>query len=209
MNQPHTTPNFTISLDELVWSDTHFGHNNVIQYCKRPFKDINHMDTIMVQNHNEVIGDRRYFHLGDWAFKGKNYKRELAPRLGGHGVLIRGNHDLNTTVSVQEFGFKEAYREAEGRFIETGKTFYMSHIPNKEKAKLYDYHFCGHVHLLFAMSGNTINVGADIWDYKPQTFRYILEQAAARQAALPVQRDIDQSLDERDQGIRQRLMEDK
>jgi calcineurin-like phosphoesterase family protein len=202
-------PFFEISLDELVTSDTHYGHTNVITYCNRPFKDADHMDTVMLANHMEIVGDRRFFHLGDWAFRGKGFKASIAQRMTGYGVIVKGNHDPGRSNLVNEFGFKEAYLEAEGRFIETGQTFYMSHIPDQERAKQYDLAFCGHVHLLFAKSGNTINVGADIWGYRPQTFRHLIENADAMQAARPVQLDIERSLDARDRGIQQRLMSEK
>lgn len=213
-NNPHRTrpmeerilPFFEISLDELVTSDTHYGHNNVITYCNRPFKGADHMDTVMLANHAEVVGDRRFFHLGDWAMRGTGFKTATAQRQTGYGVIVKGNHDPSRDKLVNMFGFKEAYLEAEGRFTETGQTFYMSHIPDKVKAAKYDIAFCGHVHLLFAKSGNTINVGADIWGYRPQTFRHILANAEAMQAARPTQLDIDASLDARDRGIQERLM---
>lgn len=31
-------------------SDTHFGHANIINLCKRPFKDINHMNDMLVES---------------------------------------------------------------------------------------------------------------------------------------------------------------
>lgn len=208
-------PFFEISLDELVTSDTHFGHTNVIKFCDRPFRkpngdlDPDYMDTMMLNWHAEIVGDRRFFHLGDWAFRGTNFKLSIANRQTGYGVIVKGNHDPGRSNLVNQFGFKEAYLEAEGRFKETGQTFYMSHIPDQERAKRYDIAFCGHVHTSFAKSGNTINVGADIWGYRPQTFRHILENADAVQAARPVQLDIAGSLEARDLGIRERLMSEK
>ena len=210
MNQQQKTmPFFEISLDELVTSDTHYGHNNVIQYCNRPFKDADHMDTVMASMHVATVQDRRYFHLGDWAFRGKNFKLGIKNRLTGYGVIVKGNHDPGRNNLVNDFGFKEAYLEAEGRFTETGQTFYMSHIPNKAMAQKYDFHFCGHVHCLFAKDENVINVGADIWGYKPQTFRHIIANADAKQAARPTQLGVEQSLDARDKGIQERLMKEK
>lgn len=33
-------------------SDTHFGHANIINLCKRPFRDVNHMNDMLVENWN-------------------------------------------------------------------------------------------------------------------------------------------------------------
>lgn len=33
-----------------VVSDTHFGHNNVIKYDNRPFRDSDHMDQVLVDS---------------------------------------------------------------------------------------------------------------------------------------------------------------
>lgn len=35
-------------------SDTHFGHANIINLCNRPFKDVNHMNDMLVENWNSV-----------------------------------------------------------------------------------------------------------------------------------------------------------
>ena len=52
-------------------SDTHFGHANIINLCKRPFKDVNHMNDMLVENWNNVVtDDDTVFHLGDFAFGG-------------------------------------------------------------------------------------------------------------------------------------------
>lgn len=203
-------PFFELSLDQKVTSDTHFGHNNVISYCNRPYADADHMDADMVNRWNAEIGqDDKLIHLGDWCFRGVGHKQQIQNRLNGYKIIVKGNHDPSRTQLVQKFGFQEAYREVEGRIKETGQTFYMAHIPDSEKAKKYDIHFCGHVHLLFVKSGNIINVGADHWDYKPQTLRTILDNADRKQSEMKVQLTADESLDARDKGIQQRLMQEK
>lgn len=78
--------------DIWVTSDTHFGHENIIKYCKRPFENADHMDEILVQNWNSLIKPNdKVYHLGDVYFGNKG--RETLQRLNGKKRLILGNHD--------------------------------------------------------------------------------------------------------------------
>lgn len=75
-------------------SDTHFGHANIIRFCKRPFENVEEMNEALIENWNKVVSDDdTVFHLGDFAFGGSNVWKEIIPRLKGHINLIIGNHD--------------------------------------------------------------------------------------------------------------------
>lgn len=82
-----------------IWliSDTHFGHNNIIRYCDRPFYDSLEMNEKMVDNWNSVVKDGDIvYHLGDVYFPGghtKGYWDNFWPRLKGRKRLVLGNHD--------------------------------------------------------------------------------------------------------------------
>ena len=50
-------------------SDTHFNHENIIKYCKRPFSSIDEHDEALIKNWNDVVPeDGIVFHLGDVGF---------------------------------------------------------------------------------------------------------------------------------------------
>lgn len=75
-------------------SDTHFGHANIINLCNRPFKDVNHMNDMLVENWNSVVSDDdTVFHLGDFALGGSAVWSNVLSRLKGKIYLILGNHD--------------------------------------------------------------------------------------------------------------------
>lgn len=74
-------------------SDLHFGHNNVIRYCNRPYKELHEMNVAMTNIWNETIkpGDLVYV-IGDFSLS-KRLSQEMVPRLNGDKILIVGNHD--------------------------------------------------------------------------------------------------------------------
>lgn len=51
----------------FLTSDTHFGHDKIIEYCKRPFATSEEMNEAMITRWNAVVksGDDVY-HLGDF-----------------------------------------------------------------------------------------------------------------------------------------------
>ena len=84
-------------------SDLHFGHKNVINYCKRPYKDIEEMHRALVANWNAVVSDMDdvYF-LGDWTLddKPRKYYAFLKKLNFRKLYWIVGNHDKSTKLEA-------------------------------------------------------------------------------------------------------------
>lgn len=77
-------------------SDTHFGHKNIIRYSDRPFRDVTHMNEMLVHNWNSVVTPAdTVYHLGDVALGPIWESLEYINRLNGRKVLVTGNHDRN------------------------------------------------------------------------------------------------------------------
>lgn len=76
-------------------SDTHFGHANIIKYCKRPFSSVEEMDNTLIANWNSVVQpDDEVYHLGDFTFyKDAQKIHNILKRLQGSKFFIWGNHD--------------------------------------------------------------------------------------------------------------------
>jgi len=90
-------------------SDTHYGHANIIKYCKRPFADAHEMDEALIANHNEVVRHKDVvYHLGDFGFAKMDYIEKILSRLNGRIRLIQGNHD-GWMSDVQKNGGVEVY----------------------------------------------------------------------------------------------------
>lgn len=79
-----------MSRDIFVISDTHFGHENIIKYCDRPFSNVDEMNHALVENWNKTVKDDDIvYHLGDVYFK----NHHMLKALKGRKRLILGNHD--------------------------------------------------------------------------------------------------------------------
>lgn len=76
-------------------SDTHFYHTNIIDFCRRPFMNIEAMNETLIANWNKVVGTNDIvFHLGDFCLGDSAKWNGILDRLNGKIYLILGNHDL-------------------------------------------------------------------------------------------------------------------
>ena len=93
-------------------ADTHFGHENIIKYTKRPFATANHMDEILIANWNSVVGpDDEVYHLGDFALCNVEPCKRILDRLNGKIYLIRGNHEKTALSMPDRFEWVKDYHE--------------------------------------------------------------------------------------------------
>ncbi len=94
-------------MEIYVISDTHFNHKNIIDYCNRPFKDIDEMNNTIIYNWNRIVKkDDIVYHLGDFFLGSKFDLKDIVDRLNGAIYLIRGNHDRLTVKSYEDCGIK-------------------------------------------------------------------------------------------------------
>jgi calcineurin-like phosphoesterase family protein len=168
----------------FVTSDMHWGHTGIIKYCKRPFKDVVDMNTTLAINWNQRINETDLvFHLGDWCFTGRSGLSNKAIYyeylVNGKIIHIQGNHDANNSL-------KGALDVA---IITIGnKQVMMQHRPPtniNEVPDFVNFVLCGHVHekwkhMWLKKDDNlendlmVINVGIDVWNFKPVRIDEIL-----------------------------------
>ncbi len=156
-------------LFQRVWftSDTHFGHARVIEYCKRPFADVEEMDAKLREAWNARVtpADVVYV-LGDFALGKREDLAKHVRALNGRLILIQGNHDRSKTAML-EAGFAEVHKELTVKL--DGALLYLRHIPQKDLSweATANWHLCGHVHGSWAREGRIINVGVDVRGFRP------------------------------------------
>ena len=172
----------TWSTGEKVYftSDTHFGHQNILQYAQRPFKNVTEMDELMIANWNQVVpADGTVYHLGDFCFGDAGKVAKIIERLNGNIVLIKGNHDRNIEHNTQLF--QEVY-DQHALLIE-GQRILLNHYPMLCYAGTYSsskptWQLFGHIHLKAGGTGADFkrmdyclpyqyDVGTDLNDYAP------------------------------------------
>ena len=78
-----------------IWftADHHFGHENIIRYCDRPFKTVNEMNRVMTDRWNEVVKpDDTVYVVGDFSLA--DHAEVYVSKLNGREILfVPGSHD--------------------------------------------------------------------------------------------------------------------
>ena len=94
-------------MKRYVISDTHFNHSRILEYCLRPFDNVEQMNEVIINNWNKVINeDDIVYVLGDFCFGNKTMLKEIVSNLKGRKILICGNHDNLTKNAYYEAGFE-------------------------------------------------------------------------------------------------------
>ena len=44
-------------MKRYVISDTHFNHSRILEYCQRPFDNVEQMNEVIINNWNKVINE--------------------------------------------------------------------------------------------------------------------------------------------------------
>jgi len=111
-------------------SDWHIGHFNCLALDGRPFKDLDHMNEMLIKNFNFLVPHHgiTYF-LGDMGFSKSGLLKKVITRLNGKKILIPGNHDDKGMYAYYDAGFDFVTDKAQ---IVIGKSIItMSHCPLK------------------------------------------------------------------------------
>ena len=107
-------------------ADQHFGHKNIIEYCNRPFSDVEEMNEALIENWNKTVDNNdKIFVLGDFALGSSENIIKWGRALKGNKMLILGNHDRASKSVYLEAGFKEVSKYP----IVWNQRYILSHAP--------------------------------------------------------------------------------
>jgi calcineurin-like phosphoesterase family protein len=152
-----------------VWfiSDTHFGHKNVIKYCRTQFATLEDMEGEIIERWNATVKPQDLvYHLGDFAWTPKDAKR-VRPLLNGSIRLIVGNHDdIPALAAAGLFQRIQMWRQ----FSDIGVT--ASHVPmRQEQIRRGKLNLHGHVHGdLEGLEPFHRDVSVESTDFKPVNY---------------------------------------
>lgn len=114
-----------------VTSDWHIGHKNCLKFDDRPFRDLDHMHTVLANNINSSIGIHDILYvLGDCGLSKSGELKSFMERLNPFTkVLITGNHDKGAN-AMKGMGFDVVLHSAQFHIMNVDVT--MSHCPPME-----------------------------------------------------------------------------
>ncbi|MGQ9369764.1 metallophosphoesterase family protein [Azospirillum sp. ST 5-10] len=165
-------------------ADTHFGHAGAISRFRRPFAGVAEMDEAMVANWNATVaaGDE-VWHLGDFALRRTpEAMAALLDRLHGTKHLITGNNDGPATRALPGWASVEAYAE----LVLDGTRLVLCHYAFRTWNGMYKGALNLHGHSHGQLKGMTrqVDVGVDVWSFRPVTLAE-LTAPRRRRAAGP------------------------
>lgn len=162
---------------DWVWSDPHFGHENIILYEGRPFAGPDEMDAALLLAWSKTVGQMdRLFCLGDVSLhRSRAWLREQIGRMPGRKYLILGNHDRDRSPKWwRETGFDEVFAFPilyEGFFI-------LSHEPQYVTRAAPYVNVHGHTHGTSSNNPQQVNVSVEVTDYRPVSLSAIRDRFA-------------------------------
>ncbi len=167
-------------------ADTHFGHENVIKFCDRPFACADEMNEALISNWNErVNGNDTVYIIGDMFFRCRE-PESILKRLRGKKHLIVGNHDTEWMSKVDTDKY---FRSVNLMFEMTdgAHAITLCHYPLLSwKHQMRSFMIHGHIHNntdmdfwpLLVSRENVLNAGVDINGFRPVTFNELIANNA-------------------------------
>lgn len=143
-------------------SDLHFGDSR-FELFYRPFKTVEEQDAHMIKMWNSVVTDEdEVFVVGDVSVTDEGL--ESMKLLNGRKHLILGNYD---TPRNQEklYSLFQTVQEKSYISLKNGETVFVNHYPDNAENGMFN--LVGHIHGLWKVQRNMINVSADAWHFTP------------------------------------------
>lgn len=119
-------------------SDTHFGHNKMVEYCGRPE---NHSELLM-ENLLAIPSTAVLIHLGDLCFGQQAMYNSFIQVLPYKKILVKGNHDTKSITHYMNHGWDFCCNKFQWNIGPT--SFVFTHEPIKIEGNEINIH--GHLH---------------------------------------------------------------
>jgi len=143
-------------------SDLHFNDER-FDILYRPFKTIEEQNNLIIRNINKIVKeDDILYMLGDISVDNSGIKN-LEKIKCKNKILIIGNYDEDKLSLLKPY-FKEIYNDLIIK-LKDDKKYYLNHYPVNKKNDMFN--IVGHIHSLWKVKKNMVNVSTDIWNFSP------------------------------------------
>ena len=144
-------------------ADEHYYHSKIIEYCNRPFRGVEHMNSSLIERFNVLVSKNDVtVHAGDFSWGNKSDTQKIIKQLNGSHIFLRGCHDHWLPKSAK-FVFQEHFEELENKLLVVChycmRTWKKSHYNS--------YHAFGHSHGRLKAIGKSHDIGVDNNTYFP------------------------------------------
>ena len=149
-------------------SDLHFCDERLNLFGRENFTDSEEVDNLIIKNWNNTVSDDdTVYVLGDVSLTRDGLEKINLCK--GRKYLIKGNYDEygSAKYPVDDALLKNYFEQVYSfYYLRTEKrTFYLNHYPTRAQ---HDHvNLCGHIHGLWRVQRNMINVGVDANGYFP------------------------------------------
>lgn len=179
-----------------ITADEHYGHRNIIDYCKRPFTDVDHMREELIARHNHKVPDSTgvlTIHVGDMFWNSMDPKEcyDILQRLHGRHAFIFGNHDEVIEKSQwlrSQFDWVVGKNKASGIEIVNfdGMKIVLCHYAMRvwERSHKGSGMVFGHSHDELPVVGRSFDIGVDGHDFFP----WSVEEVHRKLESMPYQK---------------------
>lgn len=158
-------------------ADTHFGHTNIIRYCKRPFSSVEEMNETLIERWNSKVTPHDIvYHLGDFTLE--KIADKYLDKLNGTIRLIPGGHDywlkhIDTKKYAKRLEILPLYYTLKI----LGLKIILCHYPmlSWDSSSYGSLHFHGHSHGNIPSLYPRLDVGTDCFDYYPVSLEDIFD----------------------------------
>ena len=171
---------------EMFISDTHFGHENILDSYRPGFASIDAMDETIIDNINRRMKKNDILYIaGDFCYRSRRSPLEYLNAIKPKKVLLIGNHDRDWLKRLSDDDIKEHFIGVHDRlFIKRGGIeLHLNHFPalawNRSHYFAESFSICGHIHSertatlaaqLFPLVKTQLNAGVDVNNFEPVTF---------------------------------------
>lgn len=165
--------------------DDRLGINGKPNVFYRPFSSVEENNSTIMKNLYKDFRDGDIlWHLGDVIVSNINgsvahleQMRSMYPNSKFN--LIVGNYDADKIHILSKY-FDDIHNEFNLVSFSDNLLIYLNHYPTKCKEKLismkdeYTFAITGHIHSLWKVKRNIINVGVDAWHFKPVSHNQLM-----------------------------------